>query len=401
MLKETMKTIQALREKIANLATQSNNLLANKGDQTWTKEEQAQFDGFVNEIELAKGQIRALEKMREIEADNYFAAAPAGNANDTEITSLVAVALYMRQGSNVTAEQAVAIRNAMSTTVATEGGYTVPTEIAKMVIERLKAFGGMREVAEVITTETGTGLNFPTSDGTGEEGEIVGENQPVTGLDVTFGTVPLNTFMYSSKKIALPLQLIQDSAIDVIALVINRLATRIARIQNRHYTVGGGTTQPDGMIPKAGIGKIGASGQTVTITYDDLVDLKHSINRAYRSAAKFMMNDLSVSTVSKLKDTTGRPIWVPSVDVGAPDSLLGFAVAINDDMAVMAANAKSIAFGDFSKYMIRDVANTTTMRRFDDSAFALLGQVGFCGWTRSGGNLVEPAAVKVYTNSAT
>lgn len=401
MLKETMKTIQALREKIANLATQSNNLLANKGDQTWTKEEQAQFDGFVNEIELVKGQIRALEKMREIDADNYFAAAPAGNANDTEITSLVAVALYMRQGSNVTAEQAVAIRNAMSTTVATEGGYTVPTEIAKMVIERLKAFGGMREVAEVITTETGTGLNFPTSDGTGEEGEIVGENQPVNGQDVTFGTVPLNTFMYSSKKIALPLQLIQDSAIDVIALVINRLATRIARIQNRHYTVGTGTTQPDGMIPKAGIGKIGASGQTVTITYDDLVDLKHSINRAYRSAAKFMMNDLSVSTVSKLKDTTGRPIWVPSVDVGAPDSLLGFAVAINDDMAVMAANAKSIAFGDFSKYMIRDVANTTTMRRFDDSAFALLGQVGFCGWTRSGGNLVEPAAVKVYTNSAT
>ncbi|OHV96922.1 hypothetical protein AKG95_17960 [Janthinobacterium lividum] len=396
-----MKTIQALREKIANLATQSNNLLANKGDQTWTKEEQAQFDGFVNEIELVKGQIRALEKMREIDADNYFAAAPAGNANDTEITSLVAVALYMRQGSNVTAEQAVAIRNAMSTTVATEGGYTVPTEIAKMVIERLKAFGGMREVAEVITTETGTGLNFPTSDGTGEEGEIVGENQPVNGQDVTFGTVPLNTFMYSSKKIALPLQLIQDSAIDVIALVINRLATRIARIQNRHYTVGTGTTQPDGMIPKAGIGKIGASGQTVTITYDDLVDLKHSINRAYRSAAKFMMNDLSVSTVSKLKDTTGRPIWVPSVDVGAPDSLLGFAVAINDDMAVMAANAKSIAFGDFSKYMIRDVANTTTMRRFDDSAFALLGQVGFCGWTRSGGNLVEPAAVKVYTNSAT
>ena len=284
MPKENMKTIQALREKIAALATQSNNLLANKGDQTWTKEDQAQFDGFINEIELVKGQIRALEKMRELDADNYFKDAPAVDNNNAEITSLVAVALYMRQGSNVTTEQAVAIRNAMSTTVATEGGYTVPTEIAKMVIERLKAFGGMREVAEVITTETGTGLNFPTSDGTGEEGEIVGENQPVTGQDIAFGTVPLNTFMYSSKKIALPLQLIQDSAIDVIALVINRLATRIARIQNRHYTVGTGTTQPDGMIPKAGVGKIGATGQTVTITYDDLVDLKHSINRAYRSA---------------------------------------------------------------------------------------------------------------------
>jgi HK97 family phage major capsid protein len=86
---------------------------------------------------------------------------------------------------------------------------------------------------------------------------------------------------------------------------------------------------------------------------------------------------------------------------GAPDLLCGYPVAINDDVAVMAANAKSIAFGDFSQYHIRDVAGSTSMRRFDDSAFALKGQVGFCGWTRSGGNLLETAAVKVYVNSAT
>ena len=143
----------------------------------------------------------------------------------------------------------------------------------------------------------------------------------------------------------------------------------------------------------------------MTVTYDDLVDLMHSVNRAYRANGRFMLNDVSMAVVRKLKDTTGRPIWNPGdaegIAGGVPSTLCGYGFTINDDMAVMAAGAKSIAFGDLSKYMIRDVAGTTSLRRFDDSAFALKNQVGFCGWTRSGGNLMEPAAVKVYTNSAT
>ncbi|WP_343728516.1 phage major capsid protein [Duganella sp.] len=394
--------IQALREKIQNLATQANNLIANKGDSTWTKEEQSQFDGWADEIAQLKNQIAAVEKMRSLEAENFFADKPKKQgAEEVEITDLVAVALYLRNGTNVTAEQAAAIRNAMSTTTPSEGGYTVPAEIAAMVIDKLKAYGGMRAVAEIIPTESGGALNFPTSDGTGEEGEIVGENAATTGQDITFGTAPLATYKYSSKKIALPVELIMDSAIDVIAFVLNRLVTRIARIQNRHFTTGTGTGQPFGIVTQAGTGKIGATGQTLSVLYDDLVDLKHSVNRAYRANARFMMNDMSVAVVSKLKDTTGRPIWVPSVTSDVPDTLLGFKVEINDDVAVMAASAKSIVFGDLSKYAIRDVKNSASLRRFDDSAFALNGQVGFCGWQRSGGNLLDPAAVKVYQNSAT
>lgn len=394
-------TIQELREKISNLATQSQNLLANKGDAVWSGEDQSKFDGFINEINAAKAQIRNIETMRELEADKFFNTAPKKTEEGVTVDALVAVALYIRNGANVTADQAVAIRNAMSTTTPVEGGYTVPAEIATMVIERLKAFGGMREATTVISTAGGNALNFPTSDGTSEIGEIVAENIVVTGGDVTFGTVALPVYKYSSKQIALPLELIQDSAIDVIALVVARLAMRLARIQNMHFTTGTGNGQPAGMITQASVGKIGASGQTVTVSYDDLVDLKHAVNRAYRAGAKYMMNDLTIASVSKLKDTTGRPIWVPAITEGAPERLNGHAVATNDDMAVMAANAKSIAFGDFSQYTIRDVKNSTTMLRFDDSAFALKGQVGFCGWTRSGGNLLEPSAVKVYTNSAT
>lgn len=399
------QNLQALREKIANLSAQANHLLNEKGDSVWSAEDQAKFDGFTNEIELAKNQIKAAEKLRELEADEFFNSAtgqkPKAADEGVTIDALTAMALYMRHGNNVTAEQAVAIRNAMSTTTTTEGGYTVPSEVASMVIDKLKAFGGMREVANILTTSTGVAMNWPTSDGTADVGAIVGQNTAVNGADITFGTIGLNPFYYTSNKIALPLELIQDSAIDVVAYVVDRLATRIARIQNTHFTVGGGTTVPDGVIPKSATGKTGTTGQTLTVIYDDLIDLKHSVNRAYRANARYMMNDLSVAVVSKLKDTTGRPIWVPSVVAGAPDTLCGFPVAINDDVAVMAANAKSIAFGDFSKYTIRDVANTTVIKRFDDSAFALSNQVGFCGWQRSGGNLLDTAAVRLYVNSAT
>jgi HK97 family phage major capsid protein len=122
----------------------------------------------------------------------------------------------------------------------------------------------------------------------------------------------------------------------------------------------------------------------------------------------------------KLKDTAGRPIWLPSYDAGisnlsrsaqqggftgqeAPvvyDYLLGYPVWVNNDMAVPAASAKSMLFGDLSYYKIRD-AMDVLLFRFTDSAYAKLGQVGFLAWLRTGGNLVDTAAVKYYQNSAT
>jgi HK97 family phage major capsid protein len=403
-----MKSIQALRERKNDLARQANQLLAEKGDQTWTRDDQKQYDGWMDQIDLLNAQIAAIERQLEQDADKHFSAAAAGHkktGTGDEVDAMMAVALYMRHGNNVTAEQAVAIRNAMSTTTPSEGGYTVPSEVAKIVIDALKAYGGMRDVAELIPTESGAPLGYPTSDGTAEEGEIVAENGAASSADIVFGTAALNPYKYSSKKIALPVELIQDSAIDVIAFVLNRLTTRLGRITNKHFTIGTGTSQPFGVMARASSGKVGTTGQTLTVIYDDLIDLEHSVNSAYRKGAKFMMADTSVKVVRKIKDGAGRPIFTPSYDAGgtagAPDLLLGRPLVVNDDVAAMAANAKSIGFGDFSQYKIRDVANSFSIRRFDDSAFALNGQVGFCGWQRCGGNLMDTAAVKYYQNSAT
>jgi HK97 family phage major capsid protein len=299
------------------------------------------------------------------------------------------------------------IRNAMSTTTTTEGGFTVAAEYYKQLEEAMKAFGGIRQVATTMRTATGAQMNFPTADATAETGAIVGQNAAVGLGETTFGNLTMDVYKYTSNRIALPWELVQDSFIDIEAYVQGLLAVRLGRITSTHFTTGTGTGQPHGIVTGATVGKTGTSGQTLTVTYDDLVDLEHSVDPAYRSmpGVGFMMNDLSLRNVRKLKDTQNRPIFVPGYEQGnpggAPDRLLGRPIYISQEMAVMAANARSILFGQFSKYIIRSVMDLTLFR-MTDSAFTLNGQVGFVAFTRTGGRLIDVGgAVKAYVNSAT
>jgi HK97 family phage major capsid protein len=298
-------------------------------------------------------------------------------------------------------------RNAMSTSTPAEGGYTVATEYYRQLEEAMAQFGGMREAATVFQTATGAEMNFPTADATAEEGEILGQNTGAGSGDNTFGNVAMSVYKYSSKKIALPFELVQDSFLDIEAYINALLAVRLGRITNKHYTIGTGTAQPRGIVTGAASGKVGTTGQTLTVTYDDLVDLEHSVDPAYRGSpgVGYMMHDTSLKVLRKIKDSQNRPIFVPGYEQGnpggAPDRLMGRPIMVNQHMPVMAANAKSILFGDFRKYMIRDVMDLTLFR-MTDSAFTLNGQIGFVAFMRSGGNLVDAGgAVKYYQNSAT
>ena len=288
-----------------------------------------------------------------------------------------------------------------STGTDAQGGYTVPTEVSGTIIEALKAFGGMRSVATVISTATGVPMTMPTSDGTTEEGEILGENTAAAAADPSFGVVNLGVHKYSSKTVAVPIELLQDSNADIEAFVNNRLITRLGRITNKHFTVGTGSSQPSGVLTGATLGVTGAKAQVDSVTYDDLVELEHSLDPAYREGGRcaFMFADATLKAIKKLKDGQGRPLWLPGIDVKEPASILGYRYVINQSVPAMAATAKSVLFGDFSKYIIRD-AMGITMYRFADSAFAQKGQVGFLAFMRSGGVLTDTQAVKFFQHGA-
>lgn len=404
-------SIQALREQRAAKAKTLNELV-NKPE--WNAErDQPIYDQGLSELDAIDTQIRNITDLneriaREALTDSVIEASErVGRDRNSDEARLYAK--WLRGGDQaLNAEDWQTIRNTMSTTTNSEGGFTVQTEVAASVLDALKAFGGMRRVAEVIQTAQGNPMSFPTSDGTSETGELIGQNTTATGADVSFGTKGLDVYKFSSKVVAVPFELLQDSNVDIEAFVRQRLATRLGRVTNTYFTTGSGSSQPTGIVTAASTGVTAANGtsQVTAVTYDSLVDLQHSVDPAYRELGNcgWMFNDTTLRSLRKIKDSQSRPIFVPGYETGvpggAPDMLLGSPITINQDFASMAASAKSIAYGDFSFYKIRDVMQVE-MFRFTDSAYTKLGQVGFLAWMRSGGNLVDVGgAVKLFVNAA-
>jgi len=294
-----------------------------------------------------------------------------------------------------------AVQAAMSTGVPAEGGYTVPREFSATLLDALKAFGGMREVATVMATATGAPFDHPTTDSSNEEGEIVAENAAATAQDFTFGTKAVGAYKFSSKEIAVPFELLQDSAINIEDHIRTRLALRIGRITNRLFTTGTGSGQPEGIVTASAVGVTGKAGQVTSFLINDLIDLEHSVDPAYRAnGCGWMFHDDVLRAAKKLVDTQGRPLWLPGYTQGEPNTLMRYPYTINQHMPVPAANAKSILFGQFSTYLIRDVMQVMLFR-MADSNFTRKGQVGFLAFSRHDGKLLDVGgAVKAYKHPA-
>lgn len=400
-----MATAQQLQNQINENSRAANHLLVSKGDSRWLPLDQAKFDGYMDEIERLQAMLSALPTS----AQSW---SPAKGAQYRQ-----GLDAFLRRGpAHMSAAERELVRNVMSTTTPSQGGYNVPSLVSHELVSLLQGYGFMRQVAKEMTTESGADLGAATSDGTAEVGELLTQNSSAASLDPSFGTRSLNTYKFSSKIFTMPIELLQDSQVDIVSEVMQRARDRIGRAQNPYFTTGTGSSQPTGLVPSCSVGKTGTTGQTLTIIYDDLADMVDSVNSAHVDLPTaggatpptrrpgWMFSQTMRRVVRKVKDTAGRPIWTPSYADGAtpgvPGQLLDYPVYINNDMAVPAANAKSLAFGNLNSYCIRD-ALAVTVFRFDDSTFTSKGQVGFLAFSRSGGNLLDTGAVKVYQHSAT
>ena len=282
------------------------------------------------------------------------------------------------------------------TVTTTGGGYLVPAEYLADLVRRQLAFGAVQRVARTINTESGAPLSFPTVDDTGNSGAILAINTQVSEQDVAFGTIALGAFMYTSKLIRVPFQLLMDSAFDLDDYLRGILAERIARILNVHFTTGAGTTEPVGLVTGGTSGVTAASATAVTS--DEIISLVHSVNSAYRNSgrARFMMTDTALAAIRKLKATTNEYLWQPSMQAGVPDTLFGYPIEINDQMPAMTTGLKPIAFGDFFEgYLIRQVRGFSLLRL--EERYADYLQVGFLGYARYDGNVRNAQAYRLIT----
>lgn len=270
------------------------------------------------------------------------------------------------------------------------GHYTVPDEMMRPLEVALLQFGGMRQVAEVIRTQTGAELPIPQLDDTGNQGALLGEGLEHTELDTEFTQLVLNAFKYTSKRVPVSVEYLQDNAINFVGRIGAILGERIGRITNTHFTTGDGSSKPRGIMTAATSSGVTTSSATA-VSYDNLIDLKHSVDPAYRAlGARFMFNDTTLKILKKIKvpqfsgDTAGMPLWRAGLAAGEPDTIDGDPYTINQQVA-SGSSARSIAYGLLSKYVIRDVRDITLVRL--DERYAELGVVAFLAFSRHDGDL--------------
>lgn len=407
--------IQRLREEYSALAVEARGLT--DPDKEYTDEASSRVDEIYTRLDRIDSQITAHAKAVTINDDLNTRATTihqetGGNISVDEHAKKLAIedeifntwlrkgekALNQEQRDYVAERQRNAPQN-LGVGVPGEGGVLAPSDFSRRLLEMEQAFGGVQEVADVINTSDGRTLDWATTDETSEEGELVAENQSATDGDPNFGTTQIGAFKFSSKVITISFELLQDNLISLETRILGWLATRLARGKNRYYTIGTGIAEPQGVLVGAAAGITG--GSINAISYDELVDMEHSVDPAYRvSGCGWMFHDSTLKILKKLKDADGRPIWRPGLTGGDPADILGYPYTINQQMPTMTTGAISLIFGNFKKYLVRNVM-AATMFRFADSVYTKKGQIGFLAWSRSDGKLIDVTgeAIRKFQNA--
>ncbi|MEU0522760.1 phage major capsid protein [Streptomyces niveus] len=385
-----------------------------------TEEERTNWDAAEADLTRASSDIERINRMAALDTvDRSGAVITTGGPEDREAGGqdaeqaryADAFGRYLRSGMRRLSDDQRSLlersyselsdTRAQAAGIDTLGGYLVPDGFLTTMTETMRAYGGILGLATPINTATGNDLMWPTNDDTGNEGEILGENDEVGERDVTVGQRKLKAHIYSSRMVKASLALIQDSAFDLDAWLPRKLGERIGRRAARSFTTGSGVDEPQGITVGIGIGKTGGAGQVTSVTYDDLIDLEHSVDPAYRDAGRcrFVYNDTTLSTLRKLKDADGRPLWVPVPAPGFAATINGQPYTVDNSMPGPGANNVSIVYGDIAAgYVVRQVLAVQTMRLAERYAEKL--QVAFLSFARLDGMIDDYSAIKGYKHPA-
>ena len=283
------------------------------------------------------------------------------------------------------------VQNALQVGTDSEGGYLVPDEFERTLVEALQEENLFRQLATIITTSSGDRkIPVVASKGTAS---WVDEEGTIPESDDAFGQVSIGAYKLAT-MIKVSEELLSDSVFNLERYIAREFGRRIGAKEEEAFFTGDGTGKPTGIFHStggAGVGVTAASASAISI--DEIMDLFYSLKSPYRKNAAFVTNDATIKAIRKLKDGNGQYLWQPSVTAGQPDSLLNRPLKTSAYVPVIASAAKTIAFGDFSYYWVADRQGRSFQRL--NELFAVTGQVGFKATQRVDGKLILAEAVKV------
>ncbi|WP_438748396.1 phage major capsid protein [Pararhizobium sp. O133] len=417
----SLKDLQEKRGRLVTQAREALNEITTNTDEARSAELDARHDAIMADFDKVEKLMEREQKLADIEkrfedrqAEERAKKRPGGDAEargqdeGDQISYRQVFHKYLAGGADLgelsTEERAVLKAGVQSTKefraqtagTTTAGGFTVPTELAAVIIQTMKDWGPLYddEICTVLNTASGNPIKLPTVDDTAVVAEKHTEAAALTddgGKDATFGQKSLDAYVYDTEFVRFSMELATDSIFNMESLLGGLLGERLARIANKELTIGDGTGDPNGVVTASSLGKTATA--TAAITADEIIDLLHSVNSAYRRSPKtrFMFADTTLAAIRKLKDGQGNFLWaMGDVTTAQPGTLLGYRYSINDDMDALAAAKKVMLFGDFSKYFVRKVGSPVIgvlRERF-------WPDLGIAGLIRFDGELGDTAAIK-------
>lgn len=288
------------------------------------------------------------------------------------------------------------VTNALKEGTDPDGGYLVPDEFEKQLVQKLHEANILRSISNVIQTNSGEHkIPVVATEGTASwmEEEAAYTESNTQFSQVSLGAHKLGTLIKVSEE------LLNDSAFDLMGYLSEEFARRLGDAEEKAFLTGTGSGQPTGILNDTTGATLGSTAKSATdINFDDLIDLFYSLRAPYRKNAVFIMNDDTVKAVRKLKDKNDQYIWQPSVQAGQPDRILNCPVLTSQYMPTLAASNKPVLFGDFNYYWIADRQGRTFKRL--NELYAVTGQVGFLGSQRVDAKVILPEAIKYLSMAA-
>ena len=392
-------TIQELREKRKKTWDTARDFLDSKrnANGVLSEEDSKTYDAMEQTIVDLGKEIQRLERQAEIEAEmNKATSTPVlgkpATPNVTEKTGTASDTYKKAFWNSVRNRNWIDVHNDLQVGTDAEGGYLVPDEFERKLVEALEEESIFRQMATVIKTSNGDRkIPIVTSKG---EAVWMDEEQQYSLSDDTFGQASLSAYKLGT-AIKISEELLNDSVFDLPSYIAKEFARRIGTKEEEAFLIGDGKGKPTGIFAAAGGAENGATTTGAAITFDDVIELFYSLKSPYRKKAVWVLNEQTVKALRKIKDNTGNFIWQPSVSAGLPDTILNRPYVTSVYAPTIAAGAKAIAFGDYSYYWVAD-RQGRSLKRLNE-LFAMNGQVGFLASQRVDGKLILPEAVKTLT----
>jgi HK97 family phage major capsid protein len=346
-----------------------------------TAEEQVQFDRINADIDERAAAIENIRKIEEREAKAAELSRGLEIASPKSDTDLLrAIARGEVRGHNFEAR------------TLTPNSNLVPTDFFSQVWMKAREIGPMLRVSNVLNTTSGEDIVFPTLTNY-SSAALVAAGGTIAPSDPTFSSVTIGSYKYSF-LVPVAEELLVDSGVSLEAELAKAGGNSIGFIVNSALTTGSGNGQPNGAVTAASAGVTGTAAAGIP-TGDDIISLYYSLDGAVRSASNFafMASPTTISSIRKIKDTTGQYIFQPSLAAGTPDTLIGRPLVENPAMA-SGTSAKSILAGDWDAYRVR-VAGGLQVAQSADFQFNL-GVVNYRFQIRVDGDLLDTSAIKYY-----